>query len=79
MTVTQPVLTTVDEEPAAAASSGGGGGSAEPADLSAMTEEEQIAYAMRMSMQDSAGGSTPQVGPLFNCHLHSSCIQPLYH
>jgi len=50
----------VDEEPAAAASSGGGGGSAEPADLSAMTEEEQIAYAMRMSMQDSAGGSTPQ-------------------
>merc|ERR1712108_56274 len=39
---------------------GEGGGSAEPADLSAMTEEEQIAYAMRMSMQDSAGGSTPQ-------------------
>ena len=63
--MTKPVITTVDDEPAAAASSSGeGGGSAEPADLSAMTEEEQIAYAMRMSMQDSAGGSTPQVGPL---------------
>lgn len=26
-------------------------------DLGAMTEEEQIAYAMRMSMQESAGGA----------------------
>ena len=26
--------------------------SADPADLGAMTEEEQIAYAMRMSMQE---------------------------
>merc|ERR1712088_551927 len=41
--------------PAAAASAAG----AEP-DLSAMTEDEQIAYAMRMSMQEDA--STPTGG-----------------
>jgi len=41
--------------PAAAASASG----AEP-DLSAMTEDEQIAYAMRMSMQEDA--STPTAG-----------------
>ena len=33
-----------------------GASSAEP-DLSAMTEDEQIAYAMRMSMQEEAGAS----------------------
>jgi len=43
-----------DDTPAAAASATS---AAEP-DLSAMTEEEQIAYAMRMSMQDSAGSSS---------------------
>jgi len=43
-----------DDAPAAAASATS---AAEP-DLSAMTEEEQIAYAMRMSMQDSAGSSS---------------------
>lgn len=39
----------------ASAGSGGSGGSAAgtpAADLGAMTEEEQIAYAMRMSMQE---------------------------
>ena len=40
----------------ASAASGGSGGSAAAAgtsvDLGAMTEEEQIAYAMRMSMQE---------------------------
>jgi len=45
----QPVVA-APQPPASAAS-------AEP-DLSAMTEEEQIAYAMRMSMQESAGGSS---------------------
>ena len=38
----------------AGAASGGSGGSAAgtSVDLGAMTEEEQIAYAMRMSMQE---------------------------
>jgi len=48
----QPVIA-APQPPASAASAA----SAEP-DLSAMTEEEQIAYAMRMSMQESAGGSS---------------------
>lgn len=49
-----------DDDPvlarALAMSVGGSSGGAEP-DLSAMTEDEQIAYAMRMSMQEDA--STP--------------------
>merc|ERR1711879_892796 len=36
--------------------------SADPADLGAMTEEEQIAYAMRMSMQEEAGPSKKEEG-----------------
>ena len=37
----------------ACAESAGSGGSAMEPDLAAMTEEEQIAYAMRMSMAES--------------------------
>ena len=42
------------DEAAATSGSGGSGGSeaGTPVDLGAMTEEEQIAYAMRMSMQE---------------------------
>jgi len=49
----------------ASAGSGGSGGSAAgtpAADLGAMTEEEQIAYAMRMSMQEEAGPSKKEEG-----------------
>ena len=34
-----------------------GGGNKDDVNLDAMTEDEQIAYAMRMSMQDEAGPS----------------------
>jgi len=47
----------------AGAESAGSGGSAMEPDLAAMTEEEQIAYAMRMSMAESdpaAGGSSAE-------------------
>jgi len=46
---------------ALAMSVGGSAGGGEP-DLSAMTEDEQIAYAMRMSMQDDAAGAANPAG-----------------
>lgn len=46
----------MDTEGGEEASSASSSKAKEPADLGAMTEEEQIAYAMRMSMQDSQEG-----------------------
>jgi len=49
------------DEAAATSGSGGSGGSeaGTPVDLGAMTEEEQIAYAMRMSMQEDESAAGP--------------------
>ena len=42
----------METDEAAATSGSGGSEAGTPVDLGAMTEEEQIAYAMRMSMQE---------------------------
>ncbi|XP_043188416.1 26S proteasome non-ATPase regulatory subunit 4-like [Amphibalanus amphitrite] len=46
-------------EQALAMSMGGGGGTPAAPDFASMTEEEQIAYAMQMSMADQAAEETP--------------------